>query len=381
MKFDYIVVGAGFAGATIAERIANQLDKKVLVIEKRDHIGGNAYDFRTEEGIIVHKYGPHIFHTKYKEVWEYVSRFTDWIPYVHKVLAYIDGKKVPLPFNFRSIDMLFSEKVATKFKDKLVKNFGYGRKVPILELRKTGDPDLRSLADFIYDKVFLNYTIKQWGVKPEELDPSVTARVPVSVSYDDRYFDDPFQGIPKEGYSKIFERMLKNNENVFIELNVDCKEVLEITEEGILFDGKTFKGTLIYTGPIDYLFDYRFGRLPYRTLDFEFEKLEQEYYQERAVVNYPNDFDYTRITEYKHFNEVKVEKTIIAKEFPRECSQEDEPYYPFLSRKYMEIYKRYELLADKIENLILLGRLAEYRYYDMDDIVKRALKVFKERIK
>ena len=174
--------------------------------------------------------------------------------------------------------------------------------------------------------------------------------------------------------------MLESNENICIELNVDCKEVLEITEEGILFDGKPFKGTLIYTGPIDYLFDYRFGRLPYRTLDFEFEKLEQEYYQERAVVNYPNDFDYTRITEYKHFNGVKVEKTIIAKEFPRECSQGDEPYYPFPNRKFKEIYKRYELLANKIENLILIGRLADYRYYNMDDVVKKSLDVFERRV-
>ncbi len=381
--FNYIIVGSGFAGSVIAERIANVLNQKVLIIEKRNHIGGNCYDYKDENNIIVHKYGPHIFHTDYKEVFDYLSNFTDWILYHHKVLAFIDGKKVPIPFNFNSIEMLFPSFLSNRIVEKLLKKYSYGAKIPILELKKESDEDLKFLADFVYEKVFKNYTAKQWGLKPEEINPEVTARVPIFIGRDDRYFNDKYQAIPKEGYSKIFERML-NHPNIKIMLNTDFKEVLNIDFESkkIYFMGQEFKGKLIFTGMIDELFDFKYGYLPYRSLELRFKTIEQEYYQEVAVVNYPNDYDFTRITEFKHIHPTKSEKTTIIKEFPKAYKpNEDIPYYPVFTKENQELYNRYKEEAEKFENLILVGRLAEYRYYDMDDVVKRALEVFEERMR
>ena len=381
--FDYIVVGSGFAGSVIAERIANVLNKKVLIIEKRTHIGGNCYDYRTKEGIIVHRYGPHLFHTNYKEVFDCLSNFTDWHIYHHRVLAFIDGKKVPVPFNFNSIEMLFPKSLTEKLINKLLSKYFYGSKIPILELRKENDKDLKFLADFIYKKVFKNYTAKQWGKKPEEIDPEVTARVPIFIGRDDRYFNDKYQAVPTEGYTKIFERMLAHP-NIKLMLNTDFREVIKIDLETrkIYFFGQEFKGKVIFTGMIDELFKYKFGTLPYRSLNLKFETLETEYFQEVATVNYPNDYDFTRITEFKHIHPVKVNKTVILKEYPKDYNPEkDIPYYPVFTEENRELYYKYEELAEKFENLILVGRLAEYRYYDMDDVVKRALEVFEEKVK
>jgi UDP-galactopyranose mutase len=381
--FNYIIIGAGFSGSVIAERIANVLNQKVLIIEKRNHIGGNCYDYRDENGIIVHKYGPHLFHTDFKEVFDYLSNFTDWIIYHHRVLAFIDGKKVPIPFNFNSIEQLFPRELAKRLEEKLLSRYNYGSKVPILELKKEEDKDLKFLADFIYEKVFKNYTAKQWGLKPEEIDPQVTARVPIYISKDNRYFTDKYQAIPKEGYTKIFERML-NHPNIKIMLNTDFKEVINIDFENrkIYFMRQEFKGKLIFTGMIDELFNYKYGYLPYRSLDLRFETIEKEYFQEVAVVNYPNDYDFTRITEFKHIHPVDSKKTTILKEYPKDYKpSKDIPYYPFFTKEAQEIYNRYREEAEKFDNLILVGRLAEYKYYDMDDVVKRALEIFEERIK
>jgi len=316
--FNYIVVGSGFAGSVIAERIANVLNRKVVIIEKRNHIGGNCYDYKDENNIIVHKYGPHIFHTDYKEVLDYLSNFTDWQNYQHRVLAYIDGKKVPLPFNLNSIYEVFPQELAKKLEVKLIERYGYGAKITILELLKEEDQDLKFLANYVYEKIYKNYTIKQWGLKPEKIDPQVTARVPIYISKDNRYFTDKYQGVPKEGYTKIFERML-SHPNIKIMLNTDFKEVISIDFENkkIYFLGHEFKGKLIFTGMIEELFNFKYGILPYRSLDFKFETIEQEYYQEAPVINYPNDYDFTRITEFKHIHPVKSEKNYYFKRVPK----------------------------------------------------------------
>ncbi|MFN4305666.1 UDP-galactopyranose mutase [Sulfurihydrogenibium azorense] len=381
--FSYIIIGSGFAGSVIAERIANVLNEKVLIIEKRNHIGGNCYDYKNKDGIIIHKYGPHLFHTDYKDVFDYLSNFTDWDIYHHKVLAFIDGKKIPIPFNLNSLYMAFPENLAKKIEEKLIKRYPYNSKVPILDLKKENDEDLKFLADYVYKKVFLNYTAKQWGLKPEEIDPGVTARVPVFIGKDDRYFTDRYQAIPTEGYTKIFERML-NHKNIKIMLNTDFKEVIHINFENrkIYFLGQEFKGKLIFTGMIDELFDFKYGYLPYRSLDLRFETIEKEWFQEVATVNYPNDYDFTRITEFKHIHPVNSEKTTILKEYPKHyIPNKDIPYYPVFTKENQELYNRYNEEAEKFENIILVGRLAEYRYYDMDDVVKRALEVFEERIR
>ena len=381
--FEFIVVGSGFAGSVIAERIANVLNRKVLIIEKRNHIGGNCYDHRDENNIIVHKYGPHLFHTDYKEVFDYLSNFTDWHIYHHKVLAFVDGKKIPLPFNLNSIYEVFPQELAKRLEVKLTEKYGYGTKIPILELLKEEDQDLKFLANYVYEKIYKNYTMKQWGLKPEEISPQVTARVPIYVSRDNRYFTDRYQVIPKDGYTKIFERML-NHPNIKIMLNTDFKEIISIDFENkkIYFLGQEFKGKLIFTGMIDELFNFKYGFLPYRSLDLRFETIEQEYYQEAPVVNYPNDYDFTRMTEFKHIHPVKSDKTTILKEYPKAYQPNvDIPYYPVFTKENQELYNKYKEEADKFENLVLVGRLAEYRYYDMDDVVKRALEVFEERIK
>ncbi|MDK2922248.1 MAG: UDP-galactopyranose mutase [Desulfonauticus sp.] len=381
--FKYIVVGSGFAGSVIAERIANVLNEKVLIIEKRNHIGGNCYDYKNKDGIIIHKYGPHLFHTNYKEVFDYLSNFTNWDIYHHRVLAFIDGKKVPIPFNLNSLYIVFSESLARKIEEKLLKKYPYNSKVPILDLKKEDDEDLKFLAEYIYQRVFLNYTAKQWDLKPEEIDPEVTARVPVLIGRDDRYFNDKYQAIPTEGYAKIFERMLYNP-NIKIMLNTDFKEVINIDFERkkIYLFGQEFKGKLIFTGMVDELFDFKYGYLPYRSLDLKFETLDIEWFQEVATVNYPNDYDFTRITEFKHIHPVSTEKTTILKEYPKQYTpNKDVPYYPVFKNENQELYNRYKEEAEKFENLVLVGRLAEYRYYDMDDVVKRALEVFEERIR
>lgn len=381
--FDYVIIGTGFAGSVLAERIATQLNKKVLMIEKRNHIGGNAYDSYDSQGILIHNYGPHIFHTKVKKVWDYLSNFTEWHLYHHKVLGVIDGQKVPIPFNLNSINQLFPKNLAERLEKKLIENFGYNKKVPILKLREVEDTDLKFLADYIYEKVFLGYTTKQWGVTPEELDPSVTGRVPVYISRDDRYFQDPYQGIPKEGYTKLFERML-DHENIKILLNTDYKEVLQFnfeTGEANLF-GQKFDGKIIYTGPIDYFFDYKFGQLPYRSLNFVFEQFNQEQVQEVGTVNYPNDYNFTRITEFKHLTNQTSDKTTIVKEFSQEyIPGENIPYYPIKNDKNLELYRLYKKEVRKYDKLIFIGRLAEYQYYDMDMVIAKALKIIDDKIK
>ena len=384
MNYDYIVVGCGFAGATIAERIANELNKRVLIIEKREHIGGNMYDYEDENGILIHKYGPHLFHTNLDNVYNYVSKFGEWFPYEHRVLGKVKDKLVPIPFNLTSIDESFNEEKSTKLKRILLNEFGEGKKIPILELRKHNDKDINELAEFIYENVFLYYTMKQWDQKPDEIDPAVTNRVPVYVSLDDRYFQDKYQIMPLGGYTKIFEKML-NSSNIDVRLSTNVLDVIEFKENEIFVDGKKFEGKIIYTGAIDELFSYKYGELPYRSLEFDFETKDMEYYQPVGTVNYPTKEDkFTRITEYKHFTSKDNNSlnTVIMREYP--CKYENgkgmTPYYPINNEESTKLYNMYLEEVDKYGNVYLLGRLAQYKYYNMDLIINEALSFF-EKIK
>ncbi len=366
MKFDSIIIGAGFSGSVVAERLASVSKENVLIIEKRSHIGGNAYDFYDKNGILVHKYGPHTFHTDSGKAWEYLSQFTGWHPYNLRILGEIDGRKIPIPFNLNSISALFPAAMAEKTEKKLIDYYGLENKVPILELRKTSDSDLKFLADFVYDRVFLNYTLKQWGFKPEELSPDVTGRVPVFISRDNRYFQDVYQAIPESGYARMFERML-SHPNIKILLNTDYKEVIP----ELKYD------KLIITGEIDSYFNYQFGHLPYRTLDFEWNFLNIEYFQETGMVNYPNDYNFTRITEFKHLTGQISPVTTIMKEYPRlRRDENDIPYYPIPKNDFLEIYKKYENDSKKLKNIHFIGRLGRYSYINMDTAVLQALELF-----
>lgn len=378
---DFIVVGSGLAGVVVAEQIASKLNKKVLIIEKRDHIGGNCFDHKDDNNILIHKYGPHLFHTNHKEVVDYLSKFTSWDIYNHEVLAYIDGKKVPIPFNLNTLYEVFPKQKAKILEQKLLENFEYNSKIPILELKKSNDEDLSFLADFIYEKIFLNYTAKQWGMKPEEMDSAVTARVPVFIGRDNRYFNDVYQMVPKDGYAKMINKMLKHK-NIKLMLNTEFKEVCEIKENDFYLFDRKFEGRVIYTGQIDELFDYKFGDLPYRSVNMQFETIEKDFYQEKTTVNYPNDYDFTRITEFKHIHPINTPKTTILKEYSQEyVRNKNTPYYPIFTNENQNKYNQYLEYSKEFKNLILVGRLAEYKYYDMDDIVKRALEVFKENFK
>ncbi len=373
-QFDAVVIGAGFAGAVVS-RVLADAGKKVLLLERREHIGGNAYDCIDDAGVLIHKYGPHIFHTKDKRVYDFLSRFTAWRDYEHRVVANVHGQLMPVPFNLTSLDIAFEDR-AGKFAQKLLDTYGEGKKVTILELRQSADGELAELADYVYENIFKVYTMKQWGQKPEDIDPNTTARVPVFLSRDDRYFQDPYQGMPQEGYTSLFEKML-DHENIELRLNTDASKLLTLTQVGTaLVEGEVFKGPIVYTGAVDDLFERRFGRLPYRTLDFVFETHPVEWYQTHGTVNYTVDQPYTRITEFKHLTgQALSKKTTIAKEYSKEYTGEDGqiPYYAIINDENKALYARYAALAGEYPNLHLLGRLAEYQYYNMDAIVGRAL--------
>ena len=374
--YDCIIIGSGIAGAAAARVLAEEQGRKVLVLEKKHHIGGNCYDGKDEYGILVHWYGPHIFHTGNEEVYEWLSRFTDWYAFGHEVVARVGDKLLPVPFNLNTLKMVYGEEKAAVLEKKLVDTFGFGARVPILKLREQQDEELRAIADYVYENVFLRYTMKQWGQTPEEIDPAVTGRVPVVISYDNRYFGDKYQGMPLDGFTPMFEKMLAHP-NIEVRTNTNAKDVLVISEEEgkVLLDGQEFHGTVIYTGPVDELFDCRFGRLPYRTLRFDFEHYDRPDYQGHSVVNYTVSEDYTRITEFKYLTGQKADSTTIVKEYPFAYTgaEGEIPYYAIMNEENNALYQKYAELAAKLPDFHLLGRLAEYKYYNIDAMAARAI--------
>lgn len=357
-KIKNLIVGCGISGATMARLLA-EAGEQVTVIDSKDHIAGNIYDYY-QNGICVHKYGTHIFHTNNKEVWNFVSRFCQWYPYQHKVRGLIDGQIVPIPFNLNTLHALFPRALADKIEQKLLDNFGLNVKVPILELRKKDDKDLQFLAQYIYDKIFLEYTLKQWGQTPDEIDPSVSGRVPVYISRDDRYFQDKYQGIPIGGYTAMIKNML-NHKNIKVRTKTPFSPTMEYEN-------------LYWTGSIDEFFEYKFGWLPYRSERFEFIEFPFSQFQDVAVVNYPCNYDFTRIGEYKHFLNDQSAHTIVSYEFPEAFTPgKNDRYYPIANADNAALYQKYLNLATKMPNVHFLGRLGDYKYYDMDKAVARAL--------
>ncbi len=360
MKFKYVVVGAGLAGLTIAERIANVLNEEVLVIEKRGHIGGNIYDSYNEDGILIHNYGPHIFHTNDREVYQYLSGFTKWNDFWHRVLTYVDGNLIPMPITVETINKLYNLNLNCFEVEEFLKK----QAVELEEIRTSKDVALSKVGQDIYEKIFETYTKKQWGIDPAELDTSVISRIPIRLNRDTRYFADKYQGMPTHGYTRMCENMVKNKK-IKLLLNTDYKEVIrDISYE-----------MLIYTGAADEYYDYKYGKLSYRSINFVFETHDREEYQEAPVVNYPNDYDFTRITEFKKLSGQEHRKTTICKEFP---TSEGEPYYPFPTKDCKAQYALYEADIKKEKKALFIGRLAEYRYYNMDAVVRRALDAFEQ---
>jgi UDP-galactopyranose mutase len=353
--FDYLVVGAGFAGATIAERLASHAGKKVLICDKRPHIGGNAYDHYDEAGILVHKYGPHIFHTNSRDVYEYLSQFTEWRPYQHRVLACVDGQLLPIPINLDTVNQMYG----TNYTSFQLEEFFKSIAEPVAHVRTSEDVIVSKVGRELYEKFFRNYTRKQWGLDPSELDASVTSRVPVRTNRDDRYFTDTYQVMPLRGYTRMFERML-SHPNIKILLNADYREVQRVIPHT----------EVIFTGPVDEFFEYRFGRLPYRSLDFKFETRNTPVAQKGPVINYPNENAFTRVTEFKYLTGQEHAKTTLVYEFAK---ADGDPYYPVPQPQNAVLYRKYQELADATSGVHFLGRLGTYKYYNMDQVVAQAL--------
>jgi UDP-galactopyranose mutase len=359
LAYDYLIVGAGFAGSVLAERLARGSGKSVLLCDRRNHVGGNAYDHADAAGILVHRYGPHIFHTNSRDIFEYLSRFTTWRGYEHRVLASVEGKLLPIPINLDTINRLYGLKLG----ENEVEKFLATRAIKYESPRTSEEVVLSRVGADLYEKFFRKYTRKQWGVDPSQLDAQVTARIPVRTNRDDRYFTDQFQFMPRWGFTRMFENML-DHEHIDLALATDFYELRKEVN---------FR-QLIYSGPIDQFFDFRYGKLPYRSLHFEHRILDREWFQPVAVVNYPNDFEYTRVTEFKHLTGQQHQRTSIVYEYPR---AEGDPYYPVPQPANASIYSQYRKLAESLPNVRFVGRLGTYRYYNMDQVVAQALTLYK----
>lgn len=407
MMTDVIIIGTGPAGAAAA-RVLADAGKKVLMLERREHIGGNCYDYYDEHGILIHKYGPHIFHTEDESVFEFLARFTEWYMYPegHRVVAKTNEGLIPIPFNMNTMKLVYGEEKANELQAKLIEAYGEGSRVPILKLRENEDADIRAIADYVYENVFLHYTMKQWGQTPDEISPEVTGRVPINISDDNRYFKDKYQGVPKDGFTAMYENML-DHDNILLVTDIDCREVLEVDlEENKIYvdealvnifdnmsdDGETaesemgeemvpFDGQVIYTGAIDELMDFEFGRLPYRSLRFDFEHLDLDDFQEgHSVVNYTVSEDFTRITEFKHLvGQKDTDGTTIVREYPFAYTgaEGEIPYYAIMNDENNALYEKYKTALSGVKNLYLLGRLAEYKYYNIDLMTAKAIELAK----
>jgi len=359
--FDYMIVGAGFAGSVLAERLARGANKKVILVEKRDHIGGNAYDHYDEAGILVHKYGPHIFHTNSKDVFDYLSAFTKWRKYEHKVLAKVGEKLLPIPINLDTVNRLYNMSLTSEELEIYFTQIAEKKSAVIT----SEDVVVSKVGRDLYEKFFRGYTIKQWGLDPSELNASVAARIPVRTNKDDRYFTDTFQFMPVDGYTRMFQRMLSHN-NIKVLLNTDYKKVVN----KIPFD------KLIYTGPIDTFFDYKFGKLPYRSIDFAFETFNKPVFQSTGTINFPNDYEYTRITEFKYLSGQRHPFTSVVYEYPTSAG---DPYYPVPRPENNLLYEKYVKLAETAcPDVLFVGRLATYKYYNMDQVVAQSLATYKK---
>ena len=358
VEYDYLIIGAGFAGCVIAERLASQGDQKILIVEKRDHIGGNAYDFFNDSGILVHKYGPHIFHTNSAHVFEYLSQFTKWRPYEHRVLAYVDGRLLPFPINLDTINRLYDLTLTSSELQDFFKSVAEER----IPTRTSEDIIINKIGRELYEKFFRNYTLKQWGLDPSEIDASVIGRIPIRINKDDRYFTDKYQFMPLDGFTKLFERML-SHPNIEILLKTNYQDIVD----------KIPHRKVIYTGKIDEFFGYCYGKLGYRSLHFKLETHDMPVYQSAAVINYPNDYEFTRITEFKYLTGQVHQKTTIAYEYP---TVEGEPDYPIFNPHFLEKYDEYKNLSNTTPNVVFVGRLATYKYYNMDQVVAQSLAAF-----
>jgi UDP-galactopyranose mutase len=356
--FDYLIVGAGYAGSVLAERLASQLGKRVLICDKRPHVGGNAFDHYDNSGVLGHRYGPHIFHTASPRIFAYLSNFTSWRHYEHRVLAHVDGKLLPFPINVDTVNGLYE----TRMTPAEVEELFAARAVPMDQVRTSEDAVISKIGRDLYEKFFKNYTRKQWGLDPSELDAAVASRLPARATHEDRYFTDTYQAMPLHGYTRMFERML-DHRFIQVLLNADYRDVI----------GEVRFRDLIYTGPIDAFFDYRYGPLPYRSLNFRFETRDIELAQPAAVINYPNEHAFTRVTEFKHLTGQRHAKTSLVYEYP--CDGGD-PYYPVPRPDNQELYRRYQRLAAGLPSVRFVGRLATYRYYNMDQVVGQALATF-----
>lgn len=381
IDYDMIVVGAGYAGAVTARRMAEEAQWRVAILESRDHIAGNAYDKEDEAGILIHVYGPHIYHTTNERVNRFLSRFTQWTNYQHRVLGDVNGELMPVPFNHASLKLAFGDKRGEELYQKLVETFGENVKVPIMDLRASDDPDFEEVADYVYKNIFLYYTQKQWGKTPDEIDPAITGRVPVFIGDDDRYFPTAtWQGMPAQGYTKLFEHLL-DHELLDVFLNTDARDFLKIKDDKVFVMGEEYAGTIVYTGPLDELFQCDLGELPYRSLDMQFETLPMNRFQPVGTVNYPTSEDFTRITEFKNMTgQVKEGTTTIMREYPQAYVRGKgmTPYYAILEPQNKALYEKYAERVARVPNFYPRGRLAEYRYYDMDAVCDSALQLADE---
>ena len=377
-SYDALVVGSGYAGSVVARRLADELNYHVAILEMRPHIAGNAYDEYDEAGVLIHVYGPHIYHTFNERVDAFIRRFSDISDYQHRVLADVYGTLMPVPFNHASLKLAFGEDRGEELFQKLVDTFGRDQKVPILKLRESEDKDLQEVADYVYKNVFLYYTQKQWGKKPDEIDPAITGRVPIFTGDDDRYFPQaPFQGMPTNGYTALFEAML-DHPAIDVFLNTDARRYISVKDGEVLVENKPYSGEVIYTGPLDELFDCDLGPLPYRSLDMKFETLSMTQFQPVGTVNYTTTEDFTRITEFKNMTgQVLDDVTTIMREYPLEYTRggATDPYYPILEPENIDLYNQYKARVEGISNFHPAGRLPEYRYYDMDAVVASALEL------
>ncbi|MES2882479.1 MAG: UDP-galactopyranose mutase [Bacteroidota bacterium] len=360
--FDYLIVGAGFAGSVVAERLATQANKKVLIIDKRDHIAGNAFDYYNNDGILIHKYGPHIFHTNSKDVFEYLGKFTEWRPYEHKVLGSVDGQLVPIPINLNTINQLYGLNLSSH----QVEEFFASKAEKFARVNTSEDVVVSKVGRELYEKFFRGYTRKMWDLDPSELDASVTARVPTRTNRDDRYFTDTYQAMPMHGYTQMFQNML-SHKNIKVMLNTDYKDIIDLIPHK----------NLVFTGPVDEYFNFCYGKLPYRSLEFKFETIDKEVFQSTGTINYPNEQLYTRITDFKYLTGQVHPKTAIVYEYPK---ADGDPYYPVPRPENAILYKKYQHLAEAMTNTYFVGRLATYKYYNMDQVVAQALTTFKNII-